>query len=142
MFFSHSIPRHDWRRHSDRQSHSREAETWFAFSFMIRMHKITINICNFRSHRALYSAFKRHYRTISACYCCNLYTNGQLHYDGWMEKFSKRSCKLCVFHLQLLTQLILHTLVSFAGLAFLSFFIAGKLHLFDHRGRAVSQNSV
>lgn len=32
--------------------------------------------------------------------------------------------------------------VSFAGLGFLAFYLAGKLHLFDERGHAVSREFV
>ncbi|KAF8740515.1 Acid phosphatase-like protein, partial [Rhizoctonia solani] len=50
--------------------------------------------------------------------------------DGWRSFFSGHSSSLLLIRVPELTRLA----VSFAGLGFLSFYLAGKLHLFDERG--------
>ena len=57
--------------------------------------------------------------------------------DGFRSFPSGHSSRECRSHVQNTRSYLGDGQVSFAGLGFLSFYLAGKMHLFDRRGHAV-----
>ena len=60
--------------------------------------------------------------------------------DGWKSFPSGHSSSMSNTFLLVVNHSSDEYEVSFAGLGFLAFYLAGKLHLFDNRGHAVSPN--
>jgi len=69
-------------------------------------------------------------------------TDNAIMRDGFRSFFSGHSSRALRIKSFLITTNLKPFSVSFAGLGFLSFYLAGKLHLFDSRGHAVRHHLV